>query len=97
VSPEIILKLIYGDINVKYFIDTDKKRQLDTILNSVKDINTVRQTLLCGCCYCSGVHDPYIYVTCVCCMRHTVWHVVVGNHVLSNNRPCLCQVNCTVY
>ena len=68
------------------------------ITNNVKDINTVVDLTVCGCCYCSCVHDLHIYVSCVCsgCVMQCGMLLVATVFYL-HNKPLLCQVNFTVY
>jgi len=74
------------------------KNHSQYIIYSVKDINTVVDSTMCGYCYCSGVHDLHMYVSRVCSgcvmqcgmlLEATVFYV--------HNKLLLCQVNCTVY
>jgi hypothetical protein len=68
------------------------------IIYNVKDINTEVNSTMCGCCYCSGVHDLHMYVSRVCCgCGMQCGMLLVATVFYLHNKPLLCQVNCTVY
>jgi hypothetical protein len=53
---------------------------------------------MCGCCYCSDIHDLDINVSRVCsgCVMQCGMLLVATMFCL-HNKLLLCQVKCTVY